>query len=774
MLLVGSSTGLRQTWHAWLAVAAVVLISYLIWTQTGPPPELPGGARPEFFSLSRARRDIQEIARVPHPVGSPENARVRDYIVRQLEALGIAVSVERQTAFYRSSGAGFQGGMVENIIGRIPGAANTKAVMLACHYDSVVEDGGAADDGAGIAVLLETARAVRHDHPLRNDLLLLFTDGEEPDLLGSAAFVSQSPRARDVGLVLNFEARGVSGPVLMFQTSQPDGSLIREFARAAPNPRAASFFRHVYERMPSATDFTFFDLKGIPGLNFAFIEEGGFYHTSEDNLNRLDGRALEHEGRSALALVNHFGNLPLPLPAAPAMVYFNAGNVLVHYPLAWVWGIEIVLCALWVGAIYAAGRRSSLRLALLGLLGVAGIELAMTLIPYCFLSLLRKLHLFHGELSFGQEYGRWWFLGAALILGGMAALRLASRLAARVGAVDMCVAVVLMQLMLSGLACARFPAAAHLAMAGAVTGLFLLGLTLWKPRSPAMHVAAVIVALLPALVIWVPLARHLDAGLGVDMWPVQTFLISQLMVFLSAAIVPAVFAPSIRTRIAVAAVTAVLLAAGIASSRYDARHPRPANVFYALDADRHAAYWATRKGALDPWTAQILGPERKRQSFPQISPLNDEPFWRSPAPELPLAPPQLELVRSECAGGFRTFELNARSLRGARSMLIVAQSDRDTELLSLNGRAPTVVEPFTARAHRAEWVELRALPPQGLSLGLRILGCGKLVSRVVERSHDSEAVFPHGVPPLPVDGMTEWEDDVYNRSVVVSRFFSFQ
>jgi len=51
-----------------------------------------------------------------------------------------------------------------------------------------------------------------------HDVIVLFTDGEESDLLGAAAFVREHPWAKDAAMVLNFEARGTSGRSLMFET----------------------------------------------------------------------------------------------------------------------------------------------------------------------------------------------------------------------------------------------------------------------------------------------------------------------------------------------------------------------------------------------------------------------------------------------------------------------------------------------------------------------------------------------------------------------------
>jgi Zn-dependent M28 family amino/carboxypeptidase len=46
-------------------------------------------------------------------------------------------------------------------------------------------------------------------------ILLFFSDAEELGLNGAALFVTQHKWAKDIGLVLNFEARGSSGPSYM-------------------------------------------------------------------------------------------------------------------------------------------------------------------------------------------------------------------------------------------------------------------------------------------------------------------------------------------------------------------------------------------------------------------------------------------------------------------------------------------------------------------------------------------------------------------------------
>ena len=107
---------------------------------------------------------------------------------------------------------------MENVLARIKGTNNSRAVLLVAHYDSVATSFGANDDGAGVVTLLETARALKSVDPLKNDVIFLFSDGEEVGLLGAKAFTSH-PWARDIVVFMNFESRGNTGPVVMFETS---------------------------------------------------------------------------------------------------------------------------------------------------------------------------------------------------------------------------------------------------------------------------------------------------------------------------------------------------------------------------------------------------------------------------------------------------------------------------------------------------------------------------------------------------------------------------
>src|SRR5947209_2893285 len=226
--------------NAATALAAFLFLAALAWVSialAGPPRAVPESAPASEFSSALALRHVRAIAQKAHPTGSDEIERVRRYVLGELAALGVGAEVQTAEVVPRQGPAGWPvpAARVRNIVARVPGtAAGGKALMLAAHYDSVPTGPGASVDGAGVATLLETLRALKSGPPLRNDLILVFTDAEELGLLGARGFADEHPLMKDVGLVLNFEARGAGGPSLMFETSDGNGALIRELA-AAPH-----------------------------------------------------------------------------------------------------------------------------------------------------------------------------------------------------------------------------------------------------------------------------------------------------------------------------------------------------------------------------------------------------------------------------------------------------------------------------------------------------------------------------------------------------------
>lgn len=355
-------TSLRVRIGVALALVLALAVALALYR---PPSVVPASAPPGEFSAERALRHLAVIAASPHPTGSPRNAEVRGYLLEVLRGLDLAPRVQTAEVSASSRGRAVPGGAVHNVIATLEGAARGPAVLLVAHYDSVKGSPGASDDGAGVAALLETARALRAGPRLARDVVFLLTDGEELGLVGAQAFADRELDSIPVAVVVNIEARGSRGPSLMFETSEGNAGLIDDFVSAAPYPFASSLSSEVYRRMPNDTDFTVFRRRGIPGYNFAYIDGLRHYHTPGDSIEHLDPRSLQHHGSHALALSRRLGGSPT-VPAKPGVdrdaIYFNVvGSVIAHYSSVWVWPLCVLSAALLAAALQWGVRRGRLR-----------------------------------------------------------------------------------------------------------------------------------------------------------------------------------------------------------------------------------------------------------------------------------------------------------------------------------------------------------------------------------------------------------------------------
>lgn len=302
-------------------------------SQTIPPKPSSLSAPESDFSSVRAMLHVRQIGAKPHPTNSRESEKVREYLISQIKTLGLDPEIQSALIVNPKNKQTVQ---VQNVLVKIPGAKSGKALMLVAHYDSVPSGPGAADNGASVAAILETLRAIKAQPPLQNDLICLFTDSEEVGLLGAQAFVDQHPWEKQVGLALNFEYRGNSGAFMMFETSENNGLLIEGLATAVPFVMATSLMYEVYKHLSNDTDFTVFKLAGIPGMNFAAIEGHAAYHTQLDRPEYLNQGTLQHEGGIMMALVRHFGNQRLDDLKAENRMYFDfPGLGIIHYPMRW-------------------------------------------------------------------------------------------------------------------------------------------------------------------------------------------------------------------------------------------------------------------------------------------------------------------------------------------------------------------------------------------------------------------------------------------------------
>ncbi|MCG9791814.1 M28 family peptidase [Flavobacterium algicola] len=311
------------------------IMYYSIMPRTGSETKVPLVE----FSSQRAFKQVQAISKQPHFVGSENHEIVAQYLQQELQQLGLKVSLQEGYTLTDWGNLVYS----KNIIARIKGTNSNKALLLLTHYDSAPHSAsfGASDAGSGVATVLESLRAFLHSKKAhKNDIILLFTDAEELGLNGAALFVTKHRWAKEIGLALNFEARGTSGPsYMLMETNKGNAGLVNEFANAnVPFPVSNSLMYSIYKMLPNDTDLTVFRKHGeIQGFNFAFIDGHYNYHTAQDDSQHLDINSLAHQGSYLLPLLHYFSNANLNATnSLQDDVYFSLPFSFIHYPFDWV------------------------------------------------------------------------------------------------------------------------------------------------------------------------------------------------------------------------------------------------------------------------------------------------------------------------------------------------------------------------------------------------------------------------------------------------------
>src|SRR3954463_7359985 len=320
-------------------IAAMLVLALLVaamamkaWLTT--VPEL-APARPGGFDQARAPARLARVLgdQRPHSVDTQADDAVRARLIAELRAIGLSPRVTDDWACNgapRSRGIGCA--RVRNVVATI-GPATGPHLLLVSHYDSTPTGPGAADDGIGVASMLEIASILR-DRKLARPVTFLFDEGEEAALLGAKAFLERDPLAGRVDSAINLEARGVTGPAIMFETSRPNGSAIRHFARTAVRPVANSMTADIYRLIPNSTDVTVFAGRPWTILNYAIIGNETRYHSPGDTIAALDRRSLQHMGDQVLAASEEIADAPAEDRGGDRLYADLLGRGLVSVPLS--------------------------------------------------------------------------------------------------------------------------------------------------------------------------------------------------------------------------------------------------------------------------------------------------------------------------------------------------------------------------------------------------------------------------------------------------------
>lgn len=303
-------------------LAAVAVAIGLVAYGWGSRPAVESVDSPGF-SAERVVKDIEVISRKHHSVAHPaERAEVRDYLVSRLEQLG--ADIVRLFEYKSLTGPEnkhvtytFDATDVLATFEPLNHGGQPTYLLMVAHYDSrysqpiakndTVWSFGAADDGYGVGVILESVKqALNYKSDWKQGIKVLFTDAEEVGMKGmKTIWENNREEFNDVGFIINLEARGPFGPALLFETSPGNEKIMELYASAAEYPFTYSLTTVVYGFMPNFTDFTIVKDE-IPGMNFSTIADINHYHTDLDNFSNVTPKSIQHYGSQVVPVVRRY------------------------------------------------------------------------------------------------------------------------------------------------------------------------------------------------------------------------------------------------------------------------------------------------------------------------------------------------------------------------------------------------------------------------------------------------------------------------------------
>jgi hypothetical protein len=789
-----------------LAVALIAGFAIFYLGAVTPPP-VPASAPAGAFSAERAMADVRAMGSTPHAVGSAANAKVRDYLIARMQALGLNPQVQRASSF-ASRGPFISGATVENVIGVLPGRdRSAPALTLMAHHDSVVGSPGAADDTAGVASALEIVRAIKAGGVPDRDVMVVITDGEEAGLLGAQAFFDESPLAAHVGYVVNMETRGGGGQAQMFETAADNGGDVALYRRTAQAPNSNALTVFIYKHMPNDTDFTVARKHGKVGLNYAFIGRQFDYHSPSSTPAALDEGSLQHMGAQVLptARALAFGALP---GRAPDVAY---GNLLFGLTAAYPTGFGWLVLLLAVGLVVAGAARARRQGALSGrdigrgvgaslyilAAGGAALELARRATGVgsgwvAYRPLLARFAVFElmmlavaiavvmaaAAFAGGRSRGRWIAGGAALAAGLAASLFGGFDMAGLVfGAAGTIIGVVsfgapsrlagtwtgvLAVVSLAGLALQILaPSAAYVVVwpllaAGVAAAFSAAG----ADRRIGVQAAVVVIAAL--VLAWIGALFHgMLQGLDMAALAVAPTLIAAVVLW------PLAFTetPEDATPWPAAAVIAVGLALAAwlhLSSPWTPRHPNAVEPLYVVDPAAHKA-WRASGVAPDAWTLNLLKAEGGAVSKLPMA-FAAEPLDAAPAAVVAATPAPASMT----VGADGRVTLTVGLTPGAARVIVALRAPTAINAVTVNGKPAASMsktggpENFNLKA--GQWGRVLWAAPVGFNLSFHTADPARV--EVITAQIYDRWMAAKPLPPLPA---TEQMWDMAGSSVVLGK-----
>ncbi|NHM07826.1 M20/M25/M40 family metallo-hydrolase [Flavobacterium sp. CYK-4] len=612
------------------------------------------------FSTEKSLQHIRQMTQHPHYVGSANHETVANYLVQELKNLGLNPQIQQGTTLTE------WGNLVKskNIIARINGTNSSKALLLLSHYDSAPHSFsfGASDDASGVATILEGLRAFLHQKaPHKNDIIILFSDAEELGLNGAALFVTQHQWAKEVGLAINFEARGSTGPsYMLMEVNQGNAAMVKGFSEANPRyPVSNSLMYSIYKMLPNDTDLTVFREQGqIQGFNFAFIDNHFNYHTAQDDMAHLNQPTIAHQGSYLMPLLSYFSNANLQeLSTKDDRVYFNTPLNFISYPFGWIMPMAIGALVLFLLLLVVGfGKKVLLGKEIgKGFLYFFAAILSVGLCNYFGWQLLLKIYPQYTDILQGFTYNGHYYLAAFGFVNLAVGFIFYGNAKSVTVNFNRMIAPLFVWILIN------FGIAFYLPGAGffVIPIYFCLLMLMYFIVTQRTNLAVNLVLSVPALVIFVPFITQFPIGLGLKMLAASAAL--TLLVFALLIPVFGLFAPKRIWTTLFLLLSIVFLTLAHFKSDYESGKAKPNSLVYWFNADSNQAFWATYDENLDDFTQKYLGknpaPATALQKNSLFSKYDSQFTFMKKASMKAIAKPTIDFLKDSVVGPWRYLKI---------------------------------------------------------------------------------------------------------------------
>ena len=560
------------------------------------------------FSLENALNHLKKITKEPHYVGSNEHKNIQKYIVSELQKMGFETEIQIQSAINKKW---FAATTSENIIAKLKGTGSEKALLLLTHYDSNPHSSlGASDAGSGVVTILEGLRAflAKNETP-KNDLIILISDAEELGLLGAKAFVNKHPWTKDIGLVLNFEARGSGGPsYMLMETNGKNSKLLSEFLATKPNfPAANSLMYSIYKKLPNDTDLTIFrEDANINGFNFAFIGDHFDYHTAQDSYERLDKESLLHQADYFTTSLNYFSNSDLTnLTSEEDFVFVNFPIIkLATYPFSWVLPM-IILCSLLFLILLFFGfslNKIDIKGVLKGFIPFVVSLILCVGISYGLWEMLLIVHPHYNDILHGFTYNGYQYIIAFVFLNLWLLFTIYKRTSKEEKPTNLLVAPLCFWLLLNFIISSSLKGAGFFIIP-VISALLILAIAIFLNLKDSVKRVLFTLLSIPTIYIFAPMVKMFPVGLGL-----KILFVSGLFIVLVFGLMILSFhqKKSFWTQKWTGFLALLFFVIATYNSGFSVDNKKPNSLVYIENYDAKTAYFGTYNSTLDTYTKQVF------------------------------------------------------------------------------------------------------------------------------------------------------------------------